>query len=90
MNYAFLDHLNNKLPCSITAAIYNYLAMVALNCDMYIVSCYLMNCTSVTPAEPEPADLQWSGQKFELDYNLLICYGITSGLPILWSLEINS
>ena len=39
--------------------------------------------------EPEPADLQWSGQKFELDYNLLMCYGITS-LSILWSLEIHT
>ena len=40
-------------------------------------------------AELEPANLQWSGQKFELDYNLLMCYGITS-LPILWSLGIHT
>ena len=38
--------------------------------------------------EPEPADLQWSGQKIALDDNLLMCYGITS-LPILWSLGIH-
>ena len=36
-------------------------------------------------AEPEPADLQWSGEKIGLDYNLLICHSITS-LPILRSL----
>ena len=28
--------------------------------------------------EPEPADLQWSGQKFGLDYNLLMCYDIAN------------
>ena len=36
-------------------------------------------------SEPEPADLQWSGQKFKLEYNLLMCYGIT-----FWSLEIHT
>ena len=35
--------------------------------------------------ELEPADLQWSGQKIVLDYNLLMCHGIAS-LQILWSL----
>ena len=39
--------------------------------------------------EPEPVDSQWSGQKTELDHNLLMCHGITS-LPILWSLGIHS
>ena len=38
-------------------------------------------------AGPEPADLQWLGQKTRVDYNLLMCYGITS-LAILWSLGI--
>ena len=38
-------------------------------------------------AEPEPADLQWPVQKIRLDFNLLICYGITS-LPILYDLAI--
>ena len=33
--------------------------------------------------EPEPADLQWSGQKIRLDFNLLTCYDITS-LSILY------
>ena len=33
-------------------------------------------CKYLAWAEPEPADLQWSGRKFELDYNLLICHGI--------------
>ena len=38
-------------------------------------------------ADPEPADLQWSGQKAGLDYNLLMCHGITSlSLLILCSL----
>ena len=36
-------------------------------------------------SEPEPAHLQWSGQKIRLDYNLLMCYGITS-LPVLYNL----
>ena len=36
-------------------------------------------------AEPEPADLQWSGQKIRLDFNLLMCYDITS-LSILYNL----
>ena len=36
-------------------------------------------------SEPEPADLQWSGQKIRLDFSLLMCYGITS-LPILYNL----
>ena len=40
-------------------------------------------------AEPEPADLQWSGQKVRLDFNLLIiyimCCDITS-LSILYNL----
>ena len=34
-------------------------------------------------AELEPANLQWSGQKIGLDYNLLMCHGIIS-LPILY------
>ena len=29
-------------------------------------------------AELEPADLQWSGQKIRVDFNLLMCYDITS------------
>ena len=33
---------------------------------------------NVTSAEPEPADLQWSGQKFGLDYNFLMCYDIAN------------
>ena len=28
--------------------------------------------------EPEPADLQWLGQKFGLDYNLMMCYDIAN------------
>ena len=35
--------------------------------------------------EPEPADLQWSGQKIRLDFNLLMCYSITF-LSILYKL----
>ena len=34
-------------------------------------------------AEPEPADLQWSGQNIRLDFNLLMSYSITF-LPILY------
>ena len=39
----------------------------------------------ICSAEPEPADLQWSGQKIRLDFNLLMCYDITS-LSILYNL----
>ena len=39
----------------------------------------------IKKAEPEPADLQWSGQKIRLDFNLLMCYDITS-LSILYNL----
>ena len=39
-------------------------------------------------SELEPADLQWSGQKTGLDYNLLMRHGITF-LPILWCLRIH-
>ena len=34
----------------------------------------------VDNTEPEPADLWWSGQKIGLDFNLLMCYGITNNL----------
>ena len=40
---------------------------------------------NIANAEPEPADLQWSGQKIRLDFNLLMCYGITF-LSILYKL----
>ena len=58
----------------------------------YQVTLGVNNCVlliAVESAELEPADLQWSGQKFELDYNLMMFYGIIS-LPILWTLEINT
>ena len=48
-------------------------------------SCAYISVKPLTVAEPEPADLQWSGQKIRLNFNLLMCYGITS-LSILCSL----
>ena len=44
---------------------------------------YYIALSYIIVAEPEPADLQWSGQKTGLDYNLLMCCGISS-LAILY------
>ena len=53
----------------------NYLYILIIS---YTFSIIVMD--KVDNTEPEPADLWWSGQKIGLDFNLLMCYGITNNL----------
>ena len=39
-----------------------------------------MHLKDIAGSEPDPDDLRWSGQKIGLDFNLLMCYGITNNL----------
>ena len=80
------------ITCALTPLVWSYLTCI-YDWDPECYGFDLVHSLEITMpssqpmSEPEPADLQWSGQKIRLamDFNLLMCYGITS-LSILYKL----